>query len=699
MPKGTTIADAYVQIMPSAQGIKGKIKEQLSGEVSEAGKYAGNTIVDKIKSIILAAGIGTAITGVIRQALDAGGALQQSFGGLETIYGDVSNQAKQFAVEAAAAGMSANTWAENAVSFGAALRQAYGGDMTQAVNAANTAILDMNDNAAKMGTDIGAIQSAYQGFAKQNYTMLDNLKLGYGGTKTEMQRLLQDAEKLTGIHYDIDNLGDVYNAIHAIQEDLGLTGVAAYEASQTFTGSMSAMKAAAQNLLANLSLGEDITASMEVLTKSTNAFLFNNFLPMVSNVLGQLPNVLIGIVNGFVENSGQLMTAGANLITNLLTGIRTMIPQLLTVATEMIQNLTTGIATAIPTFLASALPMLTEWTGTLRESFGLLVDAGIDLILNLLDGIIASLPTLLAEIPLIVINIAGLINDNIPKIFAMGWEMIKKLALGIWEHKGEILENMGNIIKAVISVITAINWVNLGKQVITLIKNGITNLINAIPDTMNSIVEWAKKKFTSIDWTQVGKDVITTIKNGILALALAIPNAVKDIVTKVKNKFTSIDWGQVGRDIINGIKNGIKNMASSLANAAKNAASAALNGVKNFLGIHSPSTVFRDEIGKNMALGIGEGFNRYFPIDDMTGTLQDSMDDITADSLSSVGLDLASTPNSLPLGDINPNGNTNYGGFNINIYPDKNTNARQLADELMDEIQKRINQGRMVFGR
>ena len=180
-----------------------------------------------VKKLIVAAGIDT----VLKSAIEEGGKLQQSFGGLDTIYGEASSAAKEYAVQAAAAGISANDYAEQAVSFGASLKQAFGGDTTKAVEAANTAIMDMTDNAAKMGTPIESIQNAYSGFAKQNYTMLDNLKLGYGGTKSEMERLLADAEKLTGVHYDISNLGDVYDAIHAIQGDLGLTGVAAQEAS------------------------------------------------------------------------------------------------------------------------------------------------------------------------------------------------------------------------------------------------------------------------------------------------------------------------------------------------------------------------------------------------------------------------------------------------------------------------------------
>ena len=214
------VATAYVQVVPTTKGIK----EALTNEISGSGDAGGIKIGSAIKKAIVAAGIGAALTKVVSTALSAGGDLQQSFGGLDTIYGDASEAAKQYASEAAKAGISANSYAEQAVSFGASLKAAFGGDTIKAAEAANTAILDMADNSAKMGTDISAIQSAYQGFAKQNYTMLDNLKLGYGGTKTEMERLLADAQKLSGIKYDINNLGDVYEAIHVIQGELGLTG-------------------------------------------------------------------------------------------------------------------------------------------------------------------------------------------------------------------------------------------------------------------------------------------------------------------------------------------------------------------------------------------------------------------------------------------------------------------------------------------
>lgn len=289
----TELGQAYVQIMPSAKGISGAIQNAISPEASAAGKSAGSTLgstlVKAVTGVIAAAGIGKAFTA----ALSEGAALQQSLGGIETLFKGSADKVKAYANEAyRTTGLSANAYMENVTGFSASLLQSLGGDTEKAADVANMAMVDMSDNANKMGTSMDRIQDAYQGFAKQNYTMLDNLKLGYGGTKTEMERLLADATKLTGVKYDINNLSDVYQAIHAIQGKLDITGTTAKEAASTFSGSFSAMKAAAQNVLGKLALGEDIMPSLKALAETTSTFLFKNFIPMVGNILRGLPTVI-----------------------------------------------------------------------------------------------------------------------------------------------------------------------------------------------------------------------------------------------------------------------------------------------------------------------------------------------------------------------------------------------------------------------
>ena len=285
----TELGQAYVQIMPSAKGISGMIKNAIAPEASAAGQSAGMTIGSSIASIatkvIAAAGIGKAFSAAISE----GANLQQSLGGIDTLFKDSAEKVKGYTNEAfRTAGLSANAYMENVTGFSASLLQSLGGDTAKAADVANMAMIDMSDNANKMGTSMDRIQDAYQGFAKQNYTMLDNLKLGYGGTKTEMERLLADAEKLTGVKYDINNLADVYQAIHAIQGQLDITGTTAKEASSTFSGSFAAMKASAQNVLGKLALGENVMPALQALLDTTSTFLFNNFIPMVSNVFSGL---------------------------------------------------------------------------------------------------------------------------------------------------------------------------------------------------------------------------------------------------------------------------------------------------------------------------------------------------------------------------------------------------------------------------
>ena len=315
---GTTLGTAYVQVVPSAQGIKGSLAKAIGPEADAAGMSAGKSLAGKLKGVLVGAGIGLAIGAGIKKSLTEGAALEQSLGGVETLFKkSASTMVKNADKAYKTAGMSANEYMEQATSFGAALIKSTGGDTKKAAKAADRAIIDMSDNANKMGTNIGDIQRAYQGFAKGNYTMLDNLKLGYGGTKTEMERLLKDAEKLTGKKYDISNLSDVYEAIHVVQKDLGVTGTTAKEAASTLSGSFASMKAAASNFLGNLALGRNIAPSMKALADSAATFLFKNLLPAVGRIFKALPTAIVSFVKTGVPI---LRQAGMDLIKNITGG-------------------------------------------------------------------------------------------------------------------------------------------------------------------------------------------------------------------------------------------------------------------------------------------------------------------------------------------------------------------------------------------
>jgi hypothetical protein len=376
----TSIGKAYVQIVPKAEGITGQIEDIISPAAEESGEKGGASLGKSLLKGLATAGVVAGVTKLFSDSIGEGSKLQQSFGGLETLYGDAADQAKEYAYMAAQAGISANDYAEQAVSFGASLKSAFGGDTEKAVEAANTAIMDMTDNAAKMGTPIESIQNAYQGFAKGQYNMLDNLKLGYGGTKTEMERLLADASKLSGVEYNIDNLGDVYDAIHVIQEDLGLTGVAAEEAATTFSGSFGAMKANAQNLMADLALGNDIRPTLNALANSVKTFLVGNLLPMIGNILKQLPTFLAMIPGFLADMIPDLVTAGGDMIDGLLDGIIASIPTLIAGLGTLVSSLWTtftnidwvGVANSLLTGLQTAIGSIWDSvTELLRVNFGI----------------------------------------------------------------------------------------------------------------------------------------------------------------------------------------------------------------------------------------------------------------------------------------------------------------------------------------
>ena len=337
------LGSAYVNIIPKAPGISNEIEDIFSGAgggADKAGLGLGKRLMGGLGKAVAA---GKAIGAMLQPAFEAGGALQQSFGGLETIYGKSARSIELFAKNAAQYGLSANDYAEQAVGMGASLKAAFGGDTMKAAFSANTAIQDMADNAAKMGTPIESLQAAYQGFAKQNYTMLDNLKLGYAGTKGEMVRLLEDAQKLTGVEYDINNLGDVYDAIHVIQGELGLTGVAAAESQTTLTGSMAAVQASWENVMAALTTGEGLDTAMANLTNSVGAFA-SNVLSMLGTLGPQLGPMISGLANAAIEHLPEFLATGVQLIAEMAVGLINGLPDLLAKVPEIFSQVSAAFS-------------------------------------------------------------------------------------------------------------------------------------------------------------------------------------------------------------------------------------------------------------------------------------------------------------------------------------------------------------------
>ena len=492
---GTTLGTAYVQIVPSAKGISGSISNVLGGEAESAGTSIGGKIGAFAKKALTAAAIGTVVVKGLKASFSEGAKLQQSYlGGLDTLYGEAADKAREYARAASEAGISMNTYSEQAVSFGAALKNAYGGDTTKAIEAANRAIMDMADNSAKMGTDIESVQMAYQGFAKQNYTMLDNLKLGYGGTKSEMERLLADAEKLTGIHYDIDNLGDVYDAIHVIQGDLGLTGVAAEEASETFSGSFNAMKAAAQNFMGSLALGDGVSDSLKKLMKATSNFIFKNLIPMLGKIIKSLPKAIA-------------------------TFLKDGLPMLVKDLTTLLKNLTTSIAKTANNLTG---PRVAEWAKTTIPK---IIVAGAKLIGTLATSFITNLPKIVAAIgriaSAIVTGLGSVLWNKVKNAFKVAWDAIKSLASSTW-----------NSIKATASSA----WANIKNAILSPINSAKTTLSNA----WTSIKTAASNTWTSIKTTAASlwENIKTTISNKVSAIKTAVNFS--GLVSKVKQSVSGV---------------------------------------------------------------------------------------------------------------------------------------------------------------
>ena len=500
------------------------------------------------------AAAGAAVAGLTKTAVENYADYEQLVGGVETLFKDSADTVMDYANAAfETAGLSANAYMETVTSFSASLLQSLGGDTAEAADKANMAIVDMSDNANKMGTDMVSIQNAYQGFAKQNYTMLDNLKLGYGGTKKEMERLLADAQKISGVKYNVESFSDIVDAIHVIQTEMDITGTTAKEAETTLSGSFNAMKAAASNVLGNLALGEDLTPSLEALSETAQTYLVGNLLPAVGRVLQGIPQAVYALV-----------------------------PEILQSGTDLMQSLSSGFLEGVPQFLSSALPALLQFTEDLRANFGSFVSSGVDLTLSLANGIVEGLPQLFAYIPDIVINIAGLINDNAPKLLAGGVALVVALGRGILNSIPLLIQNAGKITEAILAVLSAVNWVSLGANILTGIGNGVksmaSGLLNAFKNGFSGALTWIKSlPGQAIQW---GKNLIQSFINGLTGKATVATVGIQVARTASQpDKEWSLSDDVVDKAEVNAFKlqNLAKSTGSALTTAASNTASAATN--------------------------------------------------------------------------------------------------------------------------
>lgn len=524
------------------------LKANILSEAIVSGVKKLGSVVKELGSLFIQVG---------KQALESYADYEQLIGGVETLFKKNASTVEKYANNAyKTAGLSANEYMETVTSFSASLLQSLNNDTAKSATVADMAITDMADNANKMGTDMSMIQNAYQGFAKQNYTMLDNLKLGYGGTKSEMERLLSDAQKITGVKYDISSLNDVYQAIHVIQGELGITGTTAKEASTTIQGSVNSMKSAWQNMLTGLAgNSENLKQLIDNLMTSIfgdgtegNLGVLGNVLPVIERIIESFSSVIPAIVARLGEHLPELLNAGMELFQNLITGITTTIPQLIPALLEFInqfvqfitQNLPTilqtgitlllelvrGISQSLPELIPIAIQCIMDLVNTLLDNIDEVIECGIELLVALTEGLMNALPELISRLPEIIIKITAKLIQLSPQLFSAAWRLITTLAEGLIKYVPEMISRIPQIITSMINAF----------------KQGFSDFIN------------------------------------------------------------------IGKNLLKGIWVGISNTKEWLINKIKSIGSAITEAVKSLFGIHSPSTVFRDEIGKNLALGLGEGF-------------------------------------------------------------------------------------------
>lgn len=710
------IATAYVQIAPSADGIKGKLSSTLGNEMPSAGESAGNSfgssLISKIKGMIAAAGIGKALS----SALSAGADMQQSLGGIETLFKDSADTVIENAKRAyQTAGMSANDYMETVTGFSASLLQGLSGDTEKAASVADMALTDMSDNANKMGTDMELIQNAYQGFAKQNYTMLDNLKLGYGGTKTEMERLLADAQKLTGVEYDISNLSDVYEAIHVIQDEMGITGTTAIEAASTFSGSFASMKAAATDLLANLTLGEDIGPSLEALEDTVFTFVTGNLLPMVGNALRSLPEVIRGAfgmairgLNIAANNADSIVQMGIELVTGIGGAIITALPYLAEAALNIVTSLGSAIINtdwvqvgndtinslrndldiAAIEILGTDGNIVQSVVTAIQTNLPSVLESGVAIISEMANGMLQNLPFAVKSMGQILTDLLDLVLSSTPTILENGFTLIGNLATGLLENAPAVLSSISEVLSSLIFRIgdAMPELLEKGALLIGQLASGLlSELPTVISSAANILAEFLAKIWSYLpDLAESGISLIGELAAGLIRAIPQVKAALPQIFASIANAFDKFNWKELGLNIIIGIANGIRNGGSAIIDAAKQAARSALNAAKKALGIHSPSTVMRDEVGKFIPAGIAEGISGNQKT--LTSAMCDLSDLATSSIQNELKFDTTRTVVAAPAktyGDVS---------FTFTVYGAQGQNVDELAEILMQKIQFAITQ-------
>ena len=647
-------------------GYDGSLK--FDTEISEKGfnkgiKNLGNIAQGGLK--VLAGSVAGIVAGfgvMTKSALESFASLEQNIGGVETLFKDSAQKVIDSAENAyKTAGLSANAYMETVTSFSASLLQSLGNDTEKAADYADRAIIDMSDNANKMGTSMEMIQNAYQGFAKQNYTMLDNLKLGYGGTASEMYRLLQDAANLneefaSTAKFSMDskghleaNFADITEAIHIVQTEMGITGTTAKEASETISGSIASAKGAFDNFLNGTGSPEALAESMVTAGKN----VLKGLGEIVPRLLQTLPEVgkLIqeNLVNSLSGDSMQkIVEAGKNAVMSLIDGMPASVPTIIPVALnfvkliadtvitnvptliqkgyELLSNLVDGFVKAIPEALPKILDFVQGIGDKLAEAAPILIQIGFELLQKLVEGIITAVPILISRVPEIISTFANIINDNFPTILMKGAQLLGQLVLGLIQSIPTLIANIPKIISAIVDTLMAFQWLNLGRGIIKFLGDGIGAMKDFVVKKGFEILTGLKNTLMNLPSTlaNIGRTAVSGLGNAISAGISWVKNAAGNIVSAIVNTIKSIpgEMLSIGKDIVKGLWNGISDMTGWVIDKIQGFGESVLGGIKDFFGIHSPSRVMRDEVGKYMAQGVGVGFEKNIPIKQMTAGMK-----------------------------------------------------------------------------
>lgn len=547
------------------------------------GNLVSEGIIAGVKGLGKAIGaVGSAFINVGKQAVQSYAQYEQLVGGVDTLFKDSSAKVLDYANNAyKTAGMSANQYMETVTSFSASLISSLDGDTEKASEVANRAIIDMSDNANKMGTDISMIQNAYQGFAKQNYTMLDNLKLGYGGTKAEMERLISEASQMTEVQKELGitvadgdmSFANIANAISVVQKNMGLMGTTASEASGTITGSTGSMKSAWENLVTGIA---DDNANFEQLVdnlvvsivgKDGEGGFINNMLPRIQTALDGIVKMVVSLTDTLLP---QIVVIGTDLILNLVNSINENMPALLESASTILNTLINGIATLLPALLPVAISLVETLVNAIVGALPMMLQMGIQMLVTLAEGLASMLPDLIPLAINTVLTLVETLIDNIDLIIDAGIALILGLADGLIFALPDLIDKAPVI---------------------------ITKLINAIINNFPKIVQMAGQ-------------LIGKMATGLIASIPRLLTAIPEIIAQLVGGFFRLDWEikNIGTNLIKGIWEGISGSFEWLKGKLTSWVGNVTDFLMRMFGINSPSKLFKEKIGTNLALGVGEGF-------------------------------------------------------------------------------------------